>query len=238
MPLATHSITCTSKRLMARDVYELEFTKPVGFSFTAGQYVLIDVPLIENPMDLQTRAFSIASAPSENALLFAMKMKKGGRASRWIEEVVNAGTEATMKGPFGRFVLDTKSQKDILMVATSTGIVPFLSILRAMLGHPIPVRIDLVFGVFSEQDLFWQKELEDLARQLGNVYLHLALSDPSPSWKGHRGWVQSLIPKIVTDFSNRKLYICGNPAMTADVKKLALGEWGVGKEDVHMEGYI
>lgn len=238
MAVPTFSIRCLRKRLIARDVYELAFTKPSGFSFAAGQYVLIDVPLIENPTDFQTRAFSIASAPSEEELLFAMKMKKGGRASRWIEEVVNISTEATMKGPFGRFVLDTRSKKDIVMVATSTGIVPFLSMLRGMLGHPLSMRIDLVFGVFSEQDLFWQKELEDLAKQLGNVYLHLALSDPNSSWKGHRGWVQSLIPKIVTDFSLRKLYICGNPAMTADVKKLALGEWGVQKEDVHMEGYI
>jgi hypothetical protein len=35
-----------------------------------------------------------------------------------------------------------------------------------------------------------------------------------------------------------KLYACGNPQMTLEVKKLALEQWGLQKMDVHVEGYI
>jgi ferredoxin-NADP reductase len=40
------------------------------------------------------------------------------------------------------------------------------------------------------------------------------------------------------DFSGKSLYVCGNPDMTTDVKKLALTEWGMDKKDLHVEGYI
>ncbi|MBI3619465.1 hypothetical protein HY213_05540, partial [Candidatus Peregrinibacteria bacterium] len=59
MPLPVHTIRCLSLRVIAPDVYEVVFTKPEGFSFRAGQFVLFDVPLIENRDDIQTRAFSI-----------------------------------------------------------------------------------------------------------------------------------------------------------------------------------
>lgn len=237
MTTASHIITCLRNERIARDIYELEFTKPEAFTFQPGQFILFDVPLVENLSDIQTRALSIASSPKEETLLFIMKMKTGGRISRWIQEGVQKDTQMRMQGPFGVFALDRKTAKDYFLVATSTGVAPFRSQLYTFLPDESR-RIDLVFGVRAEEDLFWHEDFEALAKSHENFFIHFALSDPSRDWKGHCGRVQTLVPQIVTDFSQKKVYICGSPEMTKEVKGLCLNEWRIAKEDVHMEGYI
>lgn len=237
MPTKSYTVTCTKNELIARDVYEVVLSKPEGFTFKAGQFVLFDVPLLENASDIQTRAFSIASAPSEDELLFVIKLKKGGRASQWVEESLKPGDTVRIQGPFGLFTLSDQQEKDYLFICTSTGIAPFRSQLTELLAAGFSRRIDMVFGVYAEEDIFWMEFFQDLSAKYENFHVHLTLSNPSTEWKGHTGWVQKLIPSVV-DGGQKKIYVCGNPAMTADIKKLCLEQWGIQKTDFHMEGYI
>jgi len=238
MAIPVHTITCTRKEKIARDVYDIRFTKPDGFSFKPGQFVLFDVPLVDDPSDFQTRAFSMASTPAESEFIIVAKMKEGGRASRWIEEIIGVGSVVTMKGPFGNFLLDPTTDKEFLFIATSTGVAPFRSQIKHALEAGDARRMDLVFGVRSEEDMFWKEEFEQLSRQYENFFAHPALSGPSPDWKGHVGRVQTLVPLIVKDFFRRNVYVCGSPDMTKEVKQLCLEQWGVQKQDLHVEGYI
>ena len=238
MATPSYEITCTQNEKIASDIYEIKFTKPDGFEFQAGQFLLLDTPLIESPDDIQPRAYSIASSPDEEELLFAMKMIPNGRASRWIQEVLEPGVRTEMKGPFGPFVLDQENPKEYVLVCTSTGVAPFRSQLMTVLAAGETRRIDLIFGVRNEEDLFWTEAFESLAKLYDNFYVHLALSNPSDEWKGHKGRVQTLVPQIISDFSNKNVYVCGNPDMTKEVKGLCLDEWGIEKKDLHVEGYI
>ena len=280
MPLITYTTVCTSKTLLARGVYEFTFSKPAGFTFKPGQFILFNVPLIGNPGDVQTRAFSIASTPEEPDFLFIVKIIPGGRASRWFEEAVDTGTTVTFTGPFGNFTLAPEQEKNLLFLATGTGMAPFRPMIMQALkrtddvngasapaGEPPPAaaaapsptprsmllgegegrksvrggqrKIDLIFCVKTEADLFWKDELEVMAKHHPGVHLHLTLSAPSPSWTGHRGRVQVVTPLIMmNNFSDVTLYACGNPEMTKEVKKLAVEDWGMEKKDVHVEGYI
>jgi len=310
VPLITYTSVCTSKNLIAREVYELTFTRPAEFTFKPGQFILFDVPLPPPPApshssslplgagrggaeNVQTRALSIASLPSEDNLLFIVKLLPGGRLSRWVEETLTEGSTAAFKGPFGNFVLNKTPTPapvvrlrcgagpqpppppfdrlregeggagSFLFIATGAGIAPFRPmVIEAAQKFP-ERRIDVLFGVRSEEDLFWtphQNSLRsfgagqapvlhppdfpstitlDFARGLPNVFVHIALSQPLLSWTGHRGRVQTVAPQIVGNtFTGKALYVCGNPDMTTDVKRLALEEWNVDKQDLHVEGYI
>jgi NAD(P)H-flavin reductase len=238
MPLPTYTLSCIRSAVIARDVYELAFTKPEGFAFKAGQFVLLDIPLVENASDVQPRAFSIASAPAEAEILFVMKMKAGGRASRWIEEIVRPGTTVAMKGPFGMFTLKPDDAGDRLLIGTSTGVAPFRSMVIDRMQAGDARRTDLVFGVRSEEDLFWKDEFTKLSQQYDSFFLHCALSQPSDAWVGHRGRVQTLVPLIAPDMTAKRVYVCGSPEMTTEIKKLCLEQWGIAKERLHVEGYI
>lgn len=238
MTTPTFITTCLRNSPIARNVYEFAFAKPEGFAFQPGQFVLFSVPLVEDPLDVQPRALSIASSPDEQELLFVAKLKEGGRISRWITKTLTGGTVVTMQGPMGLFLLDRKTSKEYLLICTSTGIAPFRSMIRDALLRGNGRRIDLVFGARAEEDLFWMEELEELTKRYENFFLHLALSNPSDKWQGHRGRVQTLVPQIVQDFSQKCVYVCGSPDMTKEVKGLCLEQWGVKTDDLHVEGYI
>jgi ferredoxin-NADP reductase len=239
MPVPSYTSICLRNDCIARDIYAFTLCKPEGLSFSAGQFVLFDVPLIENPLDIQTRAFSIASAPGEPDLLFVAKMKEGGRASRWIAEVLQAGMTVRMQGPFGAFQLKDENPKDYLFVCTSTGVAPMRSqLLWALQDRKDPRRMDLLFGVRGKEDIFWEQELLDLSRTHENFHLHIALSAAPDDWTGHRGRVQAVLPQIAPSMAGKQIYICGNPAMTLELKKMCLERWSMKKEDVHVEGYI
>lgn len=238
MVTPTYTLACTKSERIARDVYEVRFTRPAGFTFKPGQFLLLSIPLIDDPADMQTRSFSVASTPEEEELLFVMKMKEGGRASRWIMEVAEPGTTVRAQGPLGFFTLKPDDTRPLLFVATSTGVGPFRSQIRTLLKASDSRNIDLIFGVRGEEDLFWAQELETLAREHERFSLHIALSSPTDAWKGHRGRVQTLVPQIIADITERSIYICGSPEMTKDMKQHCLALWAVPKEQLHVEGYI
>jgi NAD(P)H-flavin reductase len=238
MPLPSFTIRCTQNTCIAHDIHEIRFTKPEGFTFRAGQYVMIDFPLIEKLDDIQPRAYSIASSPEEEDLLFVIKMVENGRASRWITEKLKPGDELRMQGPLGVFCVDAQSPKDLLFVCTSTGNAPFRSMALHALLSGEKRKMDLVFGVRNAEDLFWMEEFEKLAKEYPHFHFHPVLSRADDAWHGMKGHVQDVLPEIAPDFANVKMYICGNPAMTTELKKLCLEQWGMEKKDVKVEGFV
>ena len=237
MPTPSYTVTCTQNILITHNVHEVRLTKPKGFTFESGQFALLDVPLVDNPDDIQTRAYSIASTPDEDDLLFVIKVKPGGRAGRWVEERLKEGDEVHIQGPLGNFTFDSKDGRDCLYVCTGVGITPFRSHILSTLKAGKNRKMDLIIGVFAEEDIFWTDMHKELTSAHPHVQIHITLSEPKPTWKGLRGRVQEVIP-MIENFKERSIYLCGNPAMTSDVKKLCLEEWDIPKERVHMEGYI
>lgn len=238
MPTPTYTVACTYIALLAKDVYEVRFTKPEGFSFVPGQFILFDVPHPDNAEDIQARAFSIASTPDESELMFAIKLTPGGRASRWIEKKMQPGTQVVMKGPFGMFTVKPEDTKDLLFIGTSTGIAPFRSQAMHLLSTGDARAMDMIFGVRSEEDMFWAKEFTELAQKHENFSIHLTLTQPSDAWTGYKGRVQTVVPLLQKDLALRSIYVCGSPVMTKELKLLCLEQWGVQKQQLHVEGYI
>lgn len=245
MTTPTSTTPCLSNRPIARDVREVRLAKPQGFAFRPGQFVLFSVPLLENPADVQPRAYSIASAPEEQDLLFVLKLREGGRASRWCTEILKEGTAVAMQGPFGALLLDHSTAKDYLFLCTSTGIAPFRSMILDALkterchhyGNPHR-KIDLLFGAWNEEGIFWADDFRRLAARHPSFRHHIVLDVPSPAWNSHRGHVQDITPQIVENCGRRSIYICGNPVMVDAAKQCCLEQWGAPAEDVHVEGYI
>lgn len=238
MPVRTYTTRCTGKRTIATNVVELRLAKPEGFTFTPGQFVLFDVPLLEDPVDIQTRAYSIASPPSDPRLLFILKLVPGGRASRWVEESVQVGTSVVMQGPLGKFTLDRETVNPYLFIATGTGIAPFRSQLEwALMKEGDRRPMDLLFGVLKREDLFWEEWLRDLEQRYPNLRVHVSILAGEPDWHGNRGSIQERVPQLLRE-RETSVYICGAPEMVKEVKELCLTQLAVSREDVHTEAYI
>lgn len=241
MPTPSYITTCTQNKKLCHDVWEVKLRMPEGqkFQFQAGQFVLFDVPALGKPEDIQPRAYSIASPPTEDTeLTFILRYKPEGRASLWVDQMLKVGDPVRIQGPLGRFVLDDKTDKEYIFVGTGSGVAPFRAHLKWVLETQKEQRpLHLFFGVRHEEDLFWVEEIKELEKQHPNFHASISVSQPNGEWKGLCGRVTDIMPNVITDFSHVSAYICGNPAMVKDVKEWLMTK-GVPKTDLHQEGYI
>jgi ferredoxin-NADP reductase len=241
MPTPSCLTTCSHNRPIAANAREIRLRMPAGekLTFRAGQFVLWDIPDVDKPEAIEPRAYSIASPPSEDSeLTFVLDAKEGGRATRYVWEMLKEGDPVRIQGPFGGMQLDTATRKNYVFIATGSGLAPFLSMIRSALEQEGEIRpMDLFFCVRYREHLFWEEKLLALARRHPNFHPHISLTRPSGDWSGLCGRVMETIPAIIDDYTNISAYVCGKPEMVKDVRQWLLGQ-GIPSDDLHSEGYV
>jgi ferredoxin-NADP reductase len=97
------------------------------------------------------------------------------------------GDELQVEGPFGEFVLDEHSERDIVMIATGTGMSPIKSMLVHLLDKRSRRRVRLFFGLRYPADLFYTDLLRGLKAHYPEFEYQIILSQPDPlHWAGPR----------------------------------------------------
>ncbi len=239
MAVPTFQVSCTSKRRLTHNVYELRFTRPASLQFSAGQFLLFQVPSLSDLADLQPRAYSIASAPGEKELIFIIKLVPEGRASTWVQRALKPGTVVTMQGPLGSFVVDRTSPRPFLFVATGTGAAPLRSQIRHLLQDLGEERtIDFVFGGVSPKDLFWEDEWKELSETYPQFHYHVCLLNPGSRTDVLAGAVEKILPTIIPSLDAVSGYFCGSPAIVSTLRKHAVAAWAMPEEHVHWEKFV
>src|ERR1043165_6050232 len=132
-------------------------------NFKAGQFITFDLPIHEKK-NRRWRSYSIVSPPSgTNEFELLIGFVPNGPASKYFWNDVQVGTTIPFKGPAGVFVLPDVIETDLCLIATSTGVAPFRSMLLDLVNHPRPTKnLYLVFGTRYLKDIFYKKELEEL----------------------------------------------------------------------------
>lgn len=232
------TVCCVQKMLVAPFVYELRCEKPSDFKFTPGQFVLFDVPLSEDPTDVQARAYSIASAPSETDLRFVIKLVPSGRASRWIENTLTVGMTFCMQGPFGAFTLDESTDKPYVFVGTGTGIAPLRSQIVWLLQEQGDARhMYLIFGTRQRGDMFWEEMWRQMQEQHPNFHVYLSFLEGRDDRHREPVSVQECLTGILRTVRLPSVYVCGAPITVRELKQQCL-LLGIPKSDIHAESYV
>ena len=147
--------TVVRLRDLTHDVRELELRldAPSSIVFDAGQFVSFQVPVSHLAFPL-TRPYSIASPSSvRSSVTLLFNFVPGGPGSTFLYDL-QPGNAVQFSGPAGTFTLRDAPDRDLLLVATATGIAPLRSILLTRLEQPGKGRIQLIWGLRSERDLF------------------------------------------------------------------------------------
>jgi NAD(P)H-flavin reductase len=194
---------------MASGLSIFRFALEREFFFQPGQYATL---WLTHRGETTPRPYSIASSPLETrSLEFYINLVEDGHLtpSLWDPEVMNAlnnrskDTTLAITGPHGQFVLDLKDPRDLVFVASGTGLAPFISMTRklneAYLADPEIFRartVHIIHGVSHAQNLGYRSELEALnletERNAGHklrIFYFPTVSRPhlDPSWTGLRG---------------------------------------------------
>ena len=221
MPIETFTAQVESIKDLTHDVRQLDLRliEPKTINFKSGQFISFEMPHPRTGR-LVTRAYSIASQPSQSdvvTLLFNMVL--GGPGSGFLFHL-EEGDKTHFKGPAGNFYLREDQGRELLFVASGTGIAPIRSMLLANAERPDPRPATLFWGLRSQRDLYYQEELLDLIGRTPTLTAVTTLSRPEPGWFGESGRVLRLIDERIESVKNLSVYLCGNSAMIADATAL------------------
>ena len=123
-----------------------------------------------------------------------------------------------LEGPVGTFFLRNSSYKNIIFLATGTGIAPIKSILEELdkLHEQYQNKnFWVIFGARYKDDLFWKPNLRNL-----NIKYIPVLSRQENDWNGEKGYVQDIALKQKMDLKISQVYACGSSDMINSAKEL------------------
>ncbi|HEV3008579.1 MAG TPA: FAD-dependent oxidoreductase [Burkholderiales bacterium] len=222
---------------LAEGTLAFRFEKPAGFNFKAGQAVVLEF-LDPPPGDGQKRrTFSLVSAPFENALVIATRMRD--TAFKRALKALPDGASMRLVGPIGQFTL-ADAARPAVFIAGGIGITPFMSMLRQAARDHSPRRLLLLYSNRRPEDAAFLGELQELERQIGNFRLFATMTDMRNSvrkWDGETGFVNAdLIKRCVGELIAPVYYVVGPPAMVVAMQETLRGA-GVSEDDIRSEEF-
>ena len=212
------------------------------FDFIPGQFVTIDLPIHEKP-NKRWRSYSIASWPDgTNVFELLIVLLDGGMGTTYLFNEVKEGSELTLRGPQGVFVLPENIDQDLYFICTGTGIAPFRSMVHYIQLHNVPHKdIYLLFGTRKKEDLLYLEEFRDLEKQVPGFHYLPTLS--REKWDGCCGYVHAIYENLVHEKMNgheqpppAKFYLCGWKNMV-DEAKVRIQKLGYDRKAIHQELY-
>ena len=183
-----------------------------NFNFNSGQYVNIIKGNI-------TRSYSIASSSDQkNQLEFFIKKYTNGLMSEYFFKKAKINDLLILEGPIGTFFLRDSNFKNIIFLATGTGIAPIKSILEGLeksYEQYQNKKLWVIVGARYQEDLFWKPNFKNL-----NIKYIPVLSKEEDNWNGEKGYVQDIVIKQQIDLENTQVYACGSNDMINSTKEL------------------
>lgn len=209
---------------------------PVPFSFKAGQFVMLDLPIESR---ITTRSYSIASAPGHDSRIeLLVVLKPGGAGSEYLFSKVQKGSPLKVSKALGKFCLPDTIDKEICFICTGTGIAPFRSMILDLIHTGRPHKgIHLLFGTRFHKDILYRQEWEESALKLNHFDFTPVLSrETNPPAGTAKGYVHEVYEELFRDRRDASFYICGWAEMLREARQ-RLANMGYEKENIHFEPY-
>lgn len=211
--------------------------------FLPGQYVALGLPgnaarfagaapesESHAPDKIIKRAYSIGSAPGEGDYLeFYVAVVPDGSLTSRLAALQPGDRLFVAPKITGTFTLESvKDDENLVLIATGTGLAPYISMIRSESVWAPDRRITIVHGVRHPEDLAYRNELEVLARDR-ETFRYIPVVSRSAEFPGLRGRVPKVFDEGLITLAPQKdhVYLCGNPAMVEELEA-RLGAMGYG----------
>ena len=158
IPTNLTSETVTSVTHWDDHMFSFRLTRPPSFRFNAGEFVMLGLMTGEKPL---LRAYSMASPTWDEEIEFlSIKVADGPLTSR-LQKIVPGDQVLLGKKPTGTLVADALLPgKRLFMLATGTGLAPFMSVAREPDIYERFEQLVVVHSVRQVVDLAYREMLE------------------------------------------------------------------------------
>lgn len=237
--MAVYKVKLKGRQEIASGTMAFRFEKPAEYSYKAGQFgdfTLTNPP--ETDAEGNTRTFSLASAPYEDDLMVAMRMRD--TAFKRVLKTMALGTAVSLETPDGSLTLHSDARIPAVFLSGGIGVTPVRSIILQATHDKLPHKIVLFDSNRRPEDSAFLDELSDAQKRNPNftfVSTMTEMEKSSKTWSGETGYVtQAMLMKSVNDLNLPIFYISGPPAMVAAMRKI-LDESGVANDKIRTEEF-
>lgn len=227
---ATTTERVTSVRHWNDTLFSFKTTRSAGLRFDSGHFLMVGLMVGARPL---LRAYSIASPSfAEELEFFSIKVANGQLTSRL--QHLREGDEVLVgRKPVGTLVLDDlRPGRTVYLLATGTGLAPFMSIVRDLQVYERFEKVVLVHGVRYVSELAYADELQTRLPQdefLGEMVRRSLAYYPTCTREPFRvtGRIPELIRsgKLARDLNlppvcphEDRFMICSNQSALADIR--------------------
>ncbi|MBH0064834.1 ferredoxin--NADP reductase [Psychrobacter sp. SZ93C1] len=270
------TVTVLSKTTWTPNLFSFTVSRPDSFKFTAGQFVRLgvnpsrlkyyteqsgmsDADISDEALDEDIfRAYSIISSPFDEVLEFFSIVIPDGAFTSQLQHL-QVGDELLLNTlPFGFLTLARYQKplpKDLWLLATGTGLAPFLSMLQDLKTWEDYEHIVLAYSARSIEELAYVEKIEGLQEDFGSLVENPAklIFIPIVTREPVDGALSERLPKLLLDgtlqaragidldIDTTHVMLCGNPDMVDDTKE-ALKSLGLvmnrrGEGNIAVENY-
>ena len=239
-----HSLSCHVE-IMSIEKYSLEkvlsiqpwtdtlfsftMTRPAHFKFTAGQFARIGLKVGD---ELVVRAYSVVSSPFDETLEFFSIVVPDGAFTSNLQHL-RIGDELYLeKIPYGFLTLaryQLPLPKDLWLLATGTGLAPFLSMLQDFETWSKYQHIHLVYSVRTASELAYVERIQEMAETFGEGhrgFKFVPIITREPNAVPHQRLPQLIENGELEQFvglqfnpESTHVMLCGNPEMVEETKE-------------------
>lgn len=215
--------------------------------FKAGQFVRLQLPIhTDSGAQLVAKSYSLINAPHEPVLEVFYNLVPKGLLSNALAQL-KAGDSIEVSQPAnGFFVLDeVPKAAHLWMIATGTGLGPYLSILKTAQAWERFDKIILVHGVPVVKELAYAELIQGFIARYPKQFRFISCVTREANPQGLAGRVTTLLESgelektadITISPEQSHIMLCGNHNMLDDMKNL-LDKRGLRKHLRHKPGHI
>lgn len=209
-------------------LFSFTMTRPAHFKFTAGQFARIGLKVGD---ELVVRAYSVVSSPFDETLEFFSIVVPDGAFTSNLQHLQVDDELYLEKIPYGFLTLaryQLPLPKDLWLLATGTGLAPFISMLQDFETWSKYEKINLVYSVRTESELAYVDRIQAITQLFGEghtgfKFIPVVTRDPNAA-------LHDRLPILIENGELEKaadlkfnadtthVMLCGNPQMVDDTK--------------------
>ncbi len=212
---------------------KIRMIDPKSKTFRPGQFVTFRVG------EGYFRAYSIASSyKNYEEYQFLISCGHEGIGANYFRNL-HIGDEIVFLGPNGHFKIIVPVAKELLFIATGTGISPYIPMIEFLMDNSCETKITLIHGFRDETNLDFYKSIhEEFKEKCPNFSSQIYISKPQTKSDGFKvGRITDYLKSLkFEEIKETQIYLCGHPDMIDENTDYLL-ENGIKMENLMYEAF-